>query len=78
MQRTVLECEGISVFVGYFSIFVFLPVKFPNSNSISCYNSSLLECSTAVQEVVISNHGWDMSVSGGALIFPSRCSSERS
>jgi hypothetical protein len=33
---------------------------------ISC-NSSLLECSTAVQEVVGSNHGRDMSVSGALM-----------
>jgi hypothetical protein len=38
-------------------------MEVPNSNSISCCNSSLLECSPAVQEVVGSN----MSVSGALV-----------
>jgi hypothetical protein len=41
----------------WFCIFV----KVPNSNRISCCNSFLLECSPKVQEVVVSNHGRDMS-----------------
>jgi hypothetical protein len=38
-------------------------LEVPNGNRISCCNSSLLECSPAVQEVVGSNHGLNMSVS---------------
>ena len=45
--------------------YAFLDV--PNDNIISCCNSSLLECSPAVQEVVGSNPGRDMSVSGAPI-----------
>jgi hypothetical protein len=38
-------------------------MEVPNSNCISCCNSSLLECSSAVQEVM----GPDMSVSGALV-----------
>ncbi len=38
-------------------------VEVPDSHSISCCNSSLLECSPMVQEVAGLSHGRDMSVS---------------
>jgi len=47
----------------WFCIFV----EVPSSNSISCYNSSLLECSPVEQEVVRSNHCQDISVSGALV-----------
>ncbi len=43
-------------------------VDVPKSNSISCCNSSLLECSPDVQEIVGSNHKQDMYVSGAVDI----------
>jgi hypothetical protein len=43
-------------------------LEVPNGYRIICCNSSLLECSPAVQEVVASNQGRDMSVSGALCI----------
>jgi hypothetical protein len=42
-------------------------VEVLNCNSISCYDSFLLECSPAVQEIVGSNLSRDMSVSGALV-----------
>jgi hypothetical protein len=42
-------------------------VEVPNNNSISCCINSLLECSPAVQDVMGSNPGQDMSVSGALV-----------